>query len=38
MAKSRKANATRKPPDPSTSHAEIEDWMRSVMPETGWIA
>jgi hypothetical protein len=33
MPKSRKPNATRKPPDPSTSHAEIEDWMRSVMPD-----
>jgi hypothetical protein len=33
MAKSRKPSTTRKPPDPSDSHAEIEDWMRSVMPD-----
>ena len=33
MAKQRKPNTTRKPPDPSESHAEIDDWMRSVMPD-----
>ena len=33
MAKTRKPTATRKPPEPSTSHAEIEEWMRSVMPD-----
>ena len=33
MAKLRKPNAARKPPDPSDSHAEIEDWIRGVMPE-----
>lgn len=32
MPKTRKATTTRKPPEPSTSHAEIEDWMGSVMP------
>src|SRR5690606_11977707 len=33
MAKSPKANSTRKPPEPSDSHAEIEEWMRSLMPD-----
>jgi hypothetical protein len=33
MVKSRKPNATRKPPEPSDSHAEIEDWIRTVMPD-----
>lgn len=33
MGKSRKPNTTRKPPDPSESHAEIEDWVRRVMPD-----
>jgi hypothetical protein len=33
MAKAPKANATRKPPVPSDSHAEIEDWIRRVMPD-----
>ena len=33
MAKSRKPSAARKPPEPSGSHAEIEDWIRSVMPD-----
>jgi hypothetical protein len=33
MAKERKPNTARKPPVPSDSHAEIEDWMiGSVMP------
>jgi hypothetical protein len=33
MPKSRKPNATRKPPDPSDSHEVIEDWIKSnVMP------
>jgi hypothetical protein len=31
--KQRKAGVTRKPPEPSTSHAEIDGWMRSVMPD-----
>ena len=33
MAKSRKPNTTRKPPVPSNSHAEIDDWIRRVMPD-----
>jgi len=33
MKKSRKPNTTRKPPVPSDSHAEIEDWIRRVMPD-----
>ena len=31
--KPRKPNATRRPPVPSESHAEIEDWLRHVMPD-----
>ncbi len=34
MPKPRKSNTTRKPPEPSDSHAEIEDWIRRrVMPD-----
>ena len=33
MGKSRKPNTARKPPEPSDSHAEIEQWIRSVMPD-----
>jgi hypothetical protein len=33
MAKTRKPYTTRKAPEPSDSHAEIEDWMRRVMPD-----
>jgi hypothetical protein len=33
MAKTRNPNTTRKPPEPSDSHAEIEDWIRSQMPD-----
>jgi hypothetical protein len=33
MAKSRKPSAARKPPLPSESHADIEDWARRVMPD-----
>lgn len=33
MPKARKPNTTRKPPVPAESHAEIEDWMRRVMPD-----
>jgi hypothetical protein len=33
MAKSPKPSEARKPPEPSDSHAEIEDWIRSVMPD-----
>ena len=30
--KPRKSNTTRKPPVPSSSHADIDDWIRNVMP------
>jgi hypothetical protein len=33
MAKARKPGAARTPPVPSDSHAEIEDWIRRVMPD-----
>ncbi|HJR72472.1 MAG TPA: DUF1801 domain-containing protein [Luteimonas sp.] len=33
MAKSLKQNTNRKPPEPSDNHAEIEDWIRRVMPD-----
>lgn len=33
MAKGRKSKTTRKPPVPSDSHAEIEDWLGRVMPD-----
>ncbi|RFA30968.1 hypothetical protein CAI21_03055 [Alkalilimnicola ehrlichii] len=34
MAKARKPNTTRKPPAPSDSHADIDDWIRRrVMPD-----
>ncbi|WP_019875787.1 DUF1801 domain-containing protein [Sporichthya polymorpha] len=33
MPKAPKAGATRKPPEPTDSHAEIEDWARKVMPD-----
>lgn len=33
MDKAPKGTSTRKPPEPSDSHAEIEDWMRRVMPD-----
>jgi hypothetical protein len=33
MAKARKPTSARKPPLPSDSHAEIEDWMQRVMPD-----
>ena len=33
MSKSRTSTTTRKPPVPSDSHAEIEEWMGRVMPE-----
>jgi hypothetical protein len=32
MPKSRKPSATRKPPEPSVNHDEIEHWIESVMP------
>lgn len=33
MKQIRKPNASRKPPEPSASHADIEDWIRRVMPD-----
>ena len=33
MAKARKPTTTRKPPVPSDSHAEIDDWLGHVMPD-----
>lgn len=33
MAMERKATTTRKPPVPSPSHDEIDDWMRRAMPD-----
>jgi hypothetical protein len=33
MEKPRKPTTTRKPPVPSDTHAEIEDWIRRVMPD-----
>ena len=33
MRKVRKPNAARKPPVPSDNHADIEDWIQSVMPD-----
>ena len=33
MAKQRKSQTIRKPPEPSDSHEEIQDWMRRVMPD-----
>ena len=33
MAKSRKPYATRRPPAPSDSHADINEWIRRVMPD-----
>ena len=33
MEKQRKSSSARKPPEPSDSHAEIEEWARRVMPD-----
>ena len=33
MPKTRKPNTTRQPPVPSDNHADIEDWLRRVMPD-----
>ena len=33
MPKPLKSDAVRKPPVPTESHAEIEDWIRRVMPD-----
>jgi hypothetical protein len=33
MAKQRRSSSTRKPPEPSDRHVDIEDWIRRVMPD-----
>ena len=33
MEKARKPDSARKPPVPSESHADIDDWIRRVMPD-----
>jgi hypothetical protein len=33
MPKEIKGNALRKPPEPSASHSEIDDWVRRQMPD-----
>jgi hypothetical protein len=33
MVKPHKSNSARKPPVPSDGHADIEDWIRRVMPD-----
>ncbi|MGE3619494.1 MAG: DUF1801 domain-containing protein [Acidimicrobiia bacterium] len=33
MDKARKGESTRKPPVPSDSHADIDEWMRRLMPD-----
>jgi hypothetical protein len=33
MAKQRNSSSTRKPPEPSDRHVDIEDWIRRVMPD-----
>ena len=33
MGKRTPGKSSRKPPEPSDSHAEIDDWMRRVMPD-----
>lgn len=33
MKKSSGSGTSRKPPEPSDSHAEIDEWMRRVMPD-----
>jgi hypothetical protein len=33
MDKKRKGTSTRKPPEPSDGHAEIDDWMKRLMPD-----
>src|SRR5215212_4415776 len=33
MAKTRKPTSARTPPVPSDSHADVEDWIRRVMPD-----
>ena len=34
----RKGTSTRKPPEPSDSHAEIDDWMKRIVPDLQPIA
>ena len=38
MGKPRKPTTTRKPPVPADTHADIEDWVRRVMPDLHPIA
>lgn len=33
MAKAHKADSSRKPPTPSDSHAELDEWIRRQMPD-----
>jgi hypothetical protein len=33
VEKKRNGTSTRKPPEPSDSHAEIADWMKRIMPD-----
>ena len=33
MGKAPKQNSSRKPPEPTDSHADIDDWMSRVMPD-----
>jgi hypothetical protein len=33
MNMKRKGTSSRKPPEPSDSHAEIDDWMKRIMPD-----
>jgi hypothetical protein len=33
MSKAPRADSTRKPPEPSDSHADIDDWMQRLMPD-----
>ena len=33
MNMKRKGTTSRKPPEPSDSHAEIDDWMKRIMPD-----
>lgn len=33
MDKAPKGTSTRRPPEPSDSHDEIDDWMRRIMPD-----
>lgn len=33
MPKEIKGNALRKPPEPSASHSDVDDWIRRQMPQ-----